>query len=206
MPDKTLSFSLADFFFNDSPDVLTPPSDYLRWIQHPKIQAAMQFFGQQFVTAPRAEAEVLDSSAGNRRKVINMTSYNYLGLSSHPEVIQAAKEALDQYGLGASGAPLLSGTFDLHVQFARKLAEFKQKEDCLLYSSGLGGNLGAMQGLLRKGDILIMDERCHKSLIDGGTLSGAKMLFFSHNDMKSLEAMLEKSKGKRVLIAVEGVY
>lgn len=206
MPDKALSFSLADFFFNDSPDVLTPPSDYLSWIQHPKIHAAMQFFGQQFVTAPRAEAEVLDASDGSRRKVINMTSYNYLGLSSHPEVIQAAKEALDRYGLGASGAPLLSGTFDLHVEFARRLAAFKQKEDCLLYSSGLGGNLGAMQGLLRKGDVLIMDERCHKSLVDGGTLSGAKMLFFSHNDMTSLEAMLEKSKGKRVLVAFEGVY
>ena len=206
MADKALSFSLADFFFNDSPDVLTPPSDYLAWIQHPKIQAAMHFFGQQFLTAPRAEAEVLNVSEGAPRKVINMTSYNYLGLSSHPEVIQAAKDALDRYGLGASGAPLLSGTFDLHVEFARRLAEFKQKEDCLLYSSGLGGNVGAMQGLLRKGDVLILDERCHKSLIDGGTLTGAKMLFFSHNDPSSLEAMLEKSKGKRVLVGMEGVY
>ncbi len=206
MADKALSFSLADFFFNDSPDVLTPPSDYLAWIQHPKIQAAMHFFGQQFLTAPRAEAEVLNVSEGAPRKVINVTSYNYLGLSSHPEVIQAAKDALDRYGLGASGAPLLSGTFDLHVEFARRLAEFKQKEDCLLYSSGLGGNVGAMQGLLRKGDVLILDERCHKSLIDGGTLSGAKMLFFSHNDPSSLEAMLEKSKGKRVLVGMEGVY
>ncbi len=141
MADKALSFSLADFFFNDSPDVLTPPSDYLAWIEHPKIQAAMHFFGQQFLTAPRAEAEVLNVSEGAPRKVINMTSYNYLGLSSHPEVIQAAKDALDRYGLGASGAPLLSGTFDLHVEFARRLAEFKQKEDCLLYSSGLGGTL-----------------------------------------------------------------
>ncbi len=75
-----------------------------------------------------------------------MTSYNYLGLSSD----QAAKEALDRYGLGASEAPILSGTFDLHVQFARRLAEFKQKEDWLLYSSGLGGNLGAIQSLFRK--------------------------------------------------------
>jgi glycine C-acetyltransferase len=206
MPDNALSFSLADFFFNDSPDVLSPPTDYVSWIQNPKIQAAMQFFGQQFLTAPRAEAEILNTADGTRRKVINLTSYNYLGLSSHPEVIQAAKDALDRYGLGASGAPLLSGTFDLHVEFARRLAEFKQKEDCLLYSSGLGGNLGAMQGLLRKGDVLILDERCHKSLIDGGTLSGAKMLFFTHNDPSSLEAMLEKSKGKRVLVAFEGVY
>ncbi len=205
MPDKALSFSLADFFYNDSPDVLTPPSDYLEWIGHPKIQEAMRFFGQQFLGAPRADA-VVRNNADVRHNVINMTSYNYLGLSTHPEVIQAAKDALDCYGLGASGAPLLSGTFDLHVKFARKLAEFKQKEDCLLYSSGLGGNVGAIQGLLRKGDVFILDEKCHKSLIDGGTLSGAKMLFFSHNDVSSLEAMLEKSKGKRVLVAVEGVY
>jgi len=206
MPENALRFSLADFFFNDNPDVLTPPSDYLSWIGHPEIQTAMRFFGQEFLAAPRPDTEVLSHLEGGRRRVINMTSYNYLGLSSHPEVIQAAKEALDRYGLGASGAPLLSGTFDLHVKFARQLADFKQKEDCLLYSSGLGGNLGAIQGLLRKGDVFILDEKCHKSLIDGGTLSGAKMLFFQHNDPASLEAMLAKSKGKRVLVAFEGVY
>ena len=76
----------------------------------------------------------------------------------------------------------------------------------MLYSSGLGGNLGAMQGILRKGDFLIMDEKCHKSLVDGGTLSGARMLFFEHNNMASFEMMLEKAKGKRILVAVEGVY
>jgi 7-keto-8-aminopelargonate synthetase-like enzyme len=206
MPDKALSFSLADFFFNDSPDVLTPPSDFTSWIEHPKIQTAMRLFGQQLLAAPRADTEILSSFDGGRHRVINMTSYNYLGLSSHPEVIQAAKDALDRYGLGASGAPLLSGTFDLHVEFARRLAEFKQKEDCLLYSSGLGGNVGAIQGLLRKGDVFILDEKCHRSLIDGGILSGAKMLFFSHNDPASLEAMLDKCKGKRVLVAFEGVY
>jgi 8-amino-7-oxononanoate synthase len=206
MPENALRFSLADFFFNDNPDVLTPPSDYLAWIGNPEVQSALRFFEQQFLAAPRTDTEVLSHLGGGRRRVINMTSYNYLGLSSHPEVIQAAKEALDRYGLGASGAPLLSGTFDLHVQFARQLASFKQKEDCLLYSSGLGGNLGAIQGLLRKGDVLILDEKCHKSLIDGGTLSGAKMLFFQHNDPASLESMLEKSKGKRVLVAFEGVY
>ena len=147
MADKALSFSLADFFFNDTPDGLTPPSEFQSWVEDPRIQSAMGLFGQQLLAAPRAGTEVLSSFDGTRRKVINMTSYNYLGLSTHPEVIQAAKEALDRYGLGASGAPLLSGTFDLHVEFARRLAEFKQKEDCLLFSSGLGGNVGAVQGL-----------------------------------------------------------
>jgi glycine C-acetyltransferase len=132
MSDRALSFSLADFFFNDSPDVLRPPSDFLSWIGDPKIQEAMRLFGQQLLAAPRAGTEVMSSLDGARHKVINMTSYNYLGLSSHPEVIQAAKNALDLYGLGASGAPLLSGTFDLHVEFARRLAEFKQRLSTVL--------------------------------------------------------------------------
>ena len=76
----------------------------------------------------------------------------------------------------------------------------------MLFSSGVGGNLGAIQGLLRKGDVFILDEKCHKSLVDGGTLAQAKMLFFDHNDAESLAQMLEKSKGKRCLVAVEGVY
>ncbi len=201
-----LRYSLADFFFNDNPDVLSPPDDFEAWMNHPKVQASSKLFFQQFLAAPRSSTEILSHVDGKRKKVINLTSYNYLGLSSHPEVIQAAKDALDRYGLGASGAPLLSGTFDLHVKFARMLAEFKQKEDCLLYSSGLGGNVGTIQGIMRKGDVLILDEKCHKSLVDGGTLSGAKMLFFEHNNIDSLSAMLEKSKGKRILVAVEGVY
>lgn len=201
-----LNYSLADFFFNENPDVLTPPEDFEKWMNHPKVRAGFSFFEQQLLAAPRVETEILSRLDGQRRRIINLTSYNYLGLSTHPEVIAAAREALEKYGLGASGAPLLSGTFDLHVKFAKMLAEFKQKEDCLLYSSGLGGNMGAIQGLLRKGDVFILDEKCHKSLIDGGTLSGAKMFFFDHNDPSSLEAQLEKNKGKRVLVAVEGVY
>lgn len=203
---NVLDFSLADFFYNDNPDVLSPPDDFEEWINDPRVLSSFRFFEQQFLKAPRTDSRVFSGVDGERRDVVNLTSYNYLGLSTHPEVIQAAKDALDKYGMSASGAPLLSGTFDLHIELARRLAEFKQQEDCILYSSGLGGNMGAMQGILRKGDFLILDEKSHKSLVDGGTLSGAKMLFFDHNDMESLEMMLEKAKGKRSLVAVEGVY
>ncbi len=201
-----LNYSLADFFYNDNRNVLKAPSDFERWMGDPREQHGFSFFEQQLLAAPRAETEILSNLDKKKRKIINLTSYNYLGLSTHPEVIQAAKEGLDRYGLGASGAPLLSGTFDLHTEFARRLAEFKQKEDCLLYSSGFGGNIGAIQGLMRKGDVLIMDEKCHKSLIDGGTLAQCKMMFFDHNDVNSLEQMLEKTKDKRVMVVVEGVY
>jgi len=204
--NNILNFSLADFFYNDNPDVLGPPSDFDEWITHPDVRKGFSFFEQELLEAPRVSTRVRSKSDGKERKMINLTSYNYLGLSTHPEVITATKAALDRYGLGSSGAPLLSGTFDIHTEFARRLAKFKRKEDCILYSSGLGANVGAIQGIMRKGDCLILDEKCHKSLIDGGTLSGTKILFFAHNDMKSLEMMLEKAKGRRTLVVVEGVY
>ena len=204
--DKILNYSLADFFFNDNPNILGAPSDFDAWMDHPIVRQGFSFFEQELLEAPRTQTRIRSNIDGKERKIINLTSYNYLGLSTHPEVIQAAKEALDKYGLGSSGAPLLSGTLDIHVELARRLAEFKQKEDCLLFSSGLGANVGSIQGIIRKGDYLVMDEKVHKSLIDGGTLSGAKMLFFAHNDMDNLQLMLDKTKGKRTLVVVEGVY
>ncbi len=203
---NALNFSLADFFFNDSTNVLTPPSDFLEWMQDERIQAGFSFFEQQLLDAPRAVTKIHSNIDGKDRRVINFTSYNYLGLSTHPEVVQAVIDGVKKYGMGASGSPMLSGTFDVHVKFARMLADFKKKDDCILYSSGLGGNVGAMQGLLRKGDLLVMDEKIHKSLVDGGTLSGAKMAFFKHNDMEHLDQILSENKGKRTLLAVEGVY
>lgn len=204
--EQLLNFSLADFHYNDNENVLQPPEDFKEWIYHPKVRSAFSFFEQQLLQAPKARSRVRSNFDNQDRDIINLTSYNYLGLSSHPEVIQAAKDGLDKYGLGASGAPLLSGTFDLHTEFARRLAEFKEKEACLLYSSGFGGNVGAIQGILRKGDFAIMDEKIHRSIVDGVTLSGAKMLFFAHNDMNELEALLEKHKGKRKMVFAEGVY
>jgi len=205
MSDVT-NYSLADFHYNNNPDVLAPPADFEAWINHPKVQQAFSFTGQQLLKAPAAQTEILSNIDGKRRPMINMTSYNYLGLSTHPEVIQAAQEAAAKYGMSSSGAPLVSGTLDIHVQLTKMIAKLKQKEDALIFSSGYGGNVGALQAIMRKGDFIIFDEKSHKSLIDGGVLSGAKMLFFDHNNMQSLEQMLEKAKGKRTLIVAEGVY
>jgi 8-amino-7-oxononanoate synthase len=204
--DQLLKYSMLDFFQNDSQSVLDPPADFEEWYSHPLVQFGFKFAGQPLLAAPRTITRIKSAVDDKQRRIINLTSYNYLGLSTHPEVIQAAKEALDKYGTGSSGSPMVSGTLDLHVEFARRLAEFKQKEDCLLYSSGFGGNLGALQGILRKGDCVVIDEKGHRSMIDGGLISGAKMYFFKHNDMTSLEQTLEKCRGKRTLVCVEGVY
>lgn len=201
-----LKFSLADFGWNDNPDVLAPPEDFREWAHVPDIAAGMSLYEQPLHTSPRPRAQIRNGFDGQLRDIINLTSYNYLGLSTHPEVIAAAKQAADKYGLGAAGAAMLSGTFDLHENFAQALADFKQKDACMLFSSGLGGNMGAMQGLLRRGDILVMDAKCHRSIIDGATLSGATLASFRHNDAQDLDAVLTKYAGKRRLIVVEGVY
>ena len=204
--EQLLNFSLADFHYNDNPCVLQPPEDFQQWLYHPKVQSAFGFFEQQLLQAPRAKSRVRSNFDGKEREIINLTSYNYLGLSTHPEVIEACKATLDKYGMGSSGAPLLSGTFDLHAELAHKLAQFKEQEACLLYSSGFGGNLGALQGILRKGDIAILDEKSHRSIVDGVSISGAKMVFFAHNDTQELEPLLEKYQKQRTLVLVEGVY
>lgn len=203
---KATDFNLADFHFTDNPDPLLPPVDFEEWMADQDVKQAFSFASQKLLKAPTAETEILSNLDGKRRKIINMTSYNYLGLSTHPEVIQAARDALEKYGMSSSGAPIVSGTLDIHEELAEKIARLKGKEAALIFSSGYGGNVGALQGILRKGDVMILDEKAHKSIIDGVTLSGAKMDFFDHNDVKSLEEKLEKHKNKRKLIGVEGVY
>lgn len=201
-----LRYSLEDFYFSDSDSVTETSADFEEWVQHPQTQACFAFFEQPFLAGPDAATTVRNNFDAQRREVINLTSYNYLGLSTHPEVVSAAKAALDQYGLGAAGAPVLSGTYDLHQRFAAKLAAFKGYEDCTLYSGGAAANYGAIQGLLRRGDALVLDQRAHQSLIDGGNMAKARLHFFDHNDAESLAATLEKVRDRRCLVAVEGVY
>jgi glycine C-acetyltransferase len=129
-----------------------------------------------------------------------------MGLATHPQVIRAAKKALNRYGTGACGSPVLSGLADLHRDLEQKLVAFTGRENVMLFNSGFGGALGTVAGLLRKGDAAIMDAKCHLSLIDGAKLSGARLHFFDHNDANSLDQVLEKTKGKRRLMICEGIY
>jgi glycine C-acetyltransferase len=199
-------FSLADFQWNDNPDVLSPPESFVEWKKDPRIQTAFDLYEQPLENAPDGRTKMTSNVDGQTRDVINLTSYNYLGLSKHPEVLEAAHQAAEKYGLSAAGSAMLSGTFDLHEEFAEQLADFKDQEAAMLFSSGLGGNMGAMQGILQKGDVLIMDDKCHKSIVDGATLARAKLVSFEHNDPESLDEQLERHDGKRRMVAVEGVY
>lgn len=205
-PEDILKFSLADFTYNDSDAVLKPPAEFEQWVDDPRVGMAMSFFEQPLQEAPTPRTTVGHRLSGESRKMINLTSYNYLGLSTHPEVVEAAVEAMKTYGVGASGAAMLSGTFDQHERFASELAQFKGREDCMLFPSGYAGNLGAIQALMQRGDVLVIDDKCHRSIVDGVVLSGAQLASFRHNNADSLDEVLEKYKDRRRLVVVEGVY
>src|SRR5437867_2339845 len=194
--------SLADFIVGDSDDPLVPPLAFTQWRQAGAWEATL-YEPELLATA---DARTTINYEGKPRSVINLCSYNYLGLANHPEVLAAAHEALRTHGMGACGSPLLSGMTDLHRELERRVAKFLGREDAMLFSSGFGGALGTISGLLRKTDVAILDNRSHLSLRDGAVLSRSRVDRFEHNDPASLDAALSRRKGKRQLVIVEGIY
>ncbi len=147
---------------------------------------------------------------GDEHDLVNFSSYNYLGYANHPEVIQAAKDALDTYGLGATGSPVLNGTFDVHKQLEDALTNFYGQEGygVSLFSSGYGANIGVVSSYIHKGDYVVLDHSSHASLIDGAVMSQGTVKLFRHNDAEFLEKILKRisKENRRILVCVEGVY
>lgn len=134
-------------------------------------------------------------------------SYSYLGLNDDPRVNAAAKAAIDRYGTGAMGVRLLAGTLEIHRELELKLADFKQTEDALVFSSGYITNLSVISALVGPGDVVVGDKLDHASIIDGCNLSGAKLVRFAHNDPDSLARILASHwDAKRRLVVIDAVY
>jgi len=198
--------NLADFYFLRDNDFKEVSSCFSDWVDEAKT-LGYHLLEQELQGRPDNHVEIFDDFNNVYRKVLNFSSYNYLGLSYHPDVIQAAIKSLSYYGLGASGSPILSGTFKIHNDFAKDLADFKQTESVLLYPSGYSGNVGAISALLKPGDVAFVDKYIHASIVDGIQLSRAKARYFNHNDTDQLDYYLNKENdAKRKLIIVEGVY
>src|SRR5213596_3013782 len=195
-------FGLSDFLVGDSQDPLQPPPVFTKW--HHDIEWAIELYEPELLGPP--EARTILNYGGKPHPVINLCSYNYLGLANHPEVIAAAHEALSTHGMGACGSPTLSGMTDLHRELERRVAKFLGREDAMIFNSGFGGALGTISGLLRKTDVAILDNRSHLSLRDGAILSRCRTEKFEHNDSGSLDAALSRQKGRRQLVIVEGIY
>ncbi|NCO67036.1 MAG: 8-amino-7-oxononanoate synthase [Nitrospirae bacterium CG_4_10_14_0_8_um_filter_41_23] len=142
----------------------------------------------------------------NGRKMIMVGSNNYLGLTNHPKVKEAAIEAIKKYGTGCAGSRFLNGTLDIHVKLEEKLAGFIRKEAALIFSTGFQVNLGVISALVGKDDVVIIDKMDHASIIDGCRLSFGEVKKFKHNDMADLERLLTEYEDKDKLIVVDGVF
>jgi 8-amino-7-oxononanoate synthase len=138
--------------------------------------------------------------------VVMLGSNNYLGLTNHPEVKQAAAEALAKYGTGCAGSRLLNGTLDIHVDLEESLAAFTRREAALTFSTGFQVNLGVLSCLLGRGDVAILDALDHACIIDGCRLGFGRSYKFRHNDVDDLEKKLEFAKGHPMMIVVDGVF
>jgi len=194
--------SLSNFLAGETNDPLQAPPSFTKWMH---VGAwAVELYEPEMLSA--AEARTTIEYEGKPQSVINLCSYNYLGLANRPEVIAAAQEALKTHGLGACGSPMLSGMTDLHRELEHRIAEFLGREDAMLFNSGFGGALGTISGLLRKTDVAILDNRSHLSLRDGAVLSRCRTEKFEHNDPDSLDTALKRQGGRRQLVIVEGIY
>jgi len=141
------------------------------------------------------------------KKVLMFGSNSYLGLTSHPKLKEASKAAIDKYGSGCAGSRFLNGTLDLHLELEEKLAKFVGKEGTLVFSTGFQVNLGVLSSIPSRHDYIIIDDLDHACIIDGARLSFGKTLKYRHNDMASLEKILQKTEMDKVkIIAVDGVF
>lgn len=156
---------------------------------------------------PRVHAERAD---GTPLDLLNFSSYNYLGLSYHPEVIDAAKEATDRYGLGACSSPVQAGTSGLHRELQARLVDFVglPGRGVSLFSSGYGVNTGTISALMKRRDHIVVDQSAHMSIVEGAQISRAEVHFFEHNDPDHLREVLDGlgPSAKRVLVCTEGVF
>jgi 8-amino-7-oxononanoate synthase len=142
----------------------------------------------------------------NGKRVIMIGSNNYLGLTIHPRVKEAAIKAIEKFGSGCAGSRFLNGTLEIHEALEEKLARFFRKEAALVFATGYQTNLGTLSALLGRNDVAVIDKYDHASIIDGCRLSFGKVKKYRHNDMRDLERVLEAIKDKGKLIIVDGVF
>ncbi|MFZ9388383.1 MAG: aminotransferase class I/II-fold pyridoxal phosphate-dependent enzyme [Chitinophagaceae bacterium] len=189
-------------------------------IRDKKLSERVDFFTQAMsqekltykrsvLTAADREVCVKDPFTGASRKMLMFASNNYLGLAVHPRVIRRVKKAIDEFGCGVGGPPLLNGYIKLIEETEERLADFKSKEAAVIFSSGFMANLSLVSALAEHNDTIIYDEHSHASFYDGTRLTKARSIPFAHNDMDQLKCLAEyhcaNSRGS-VFICTEGVY
>src|SRR5690349_14687009 len=154
------------------------------------------------------ESESAAEARFDGKEVINLASNNYLGLTTHPKLREAALEAVRKYGVGSGAVRTISGTMSLHMQLEERIAAFKHVEACVVFQSGFAANAGTVSAILTPDDHIISDELNHASIIDGCRLSKAKIHVFPHTDVAAAEKILQEltSASGRKLLITDGVF
>jgi len=154
------------------------------------------------------ETEQLPVSRFDGREVINLSSNNYLGLTTHPKLRQRAMEAIQKYGVGSGAVRTIAGTMTLHMALEEKIAQFKHVEASVVFQSGFTANAGTVQAVLTKEDVIVSDELNHASIIDGCRLSRAEIKVFPHKDVDACEKVLKEIEGRTChkLLITDGVF
>jgi len=169
------------------------------------IESAGLYKRERIITTP--QGAVIETTDGN--EVINFCANNYLGLSSHPRVLEAAKRAIDTHGFGMSSVRFICGTQDIHKELEQKISEFLGTEDTILYAAAFDANGGVFEPLFGVEDAIISDELNHASIIDGVRLCKAMRYRYKHNDMDDLELQLKEAKAagaKQMIIVTDGAF
>ncbi len=183
-------------------------SDKIRGIYNESLNEIREkgiFKQERFIhSSQAADIEVEFPTGSELKKVINMCANNYLGLSSHPDVIKAAHEGLDTRGYGMSSVRFICGTQDIHRELEKKVTEFLGTEDTILFPSCMDANAGVFEAILTKDDVMISDRLVHASIIDGIRLAPAEHDTFKHSDMAHLEQKLQLHADKRHKVVITG--
>src|SRR3972149_3575829 len=166
-----------------------------------ELRASGYYFFFRKLESPQDSEVVVDG-----KRVIMIGSNNYLGLTSHPRVKEAAIKAIEKFGSGCAGSRFLNGNLGIHEELEMKLARFFRKEAALVFATGYQTNLGTISALLGRNDVAIIDKYDHASIIDGCRLSFGRVKKYRHNDMEDLERVLEASRDKGKLIIVDGIF
>ncbi len=200
-------FSLRDILLRGrSLDLPERTAFFSRWIRQ-RAAAGENLYRRCLLSPVDRTVVVLDPRSQRPRRMLMFGSNNYLGLATHPHVRRRVLAAIDAFGVGLGGPPLLSGTTALHQELEARLAAFKDKPAALVFSSGYGANLGLISALATRHDLVLHDAACHASFHDGLRLAGVPARAFAHNDAAALEQLLEAAApAGEVFVGLEGVY
>ena len=197
-------FDFSDFYFGSGDDVFENIRIYNRWWEQ-SYPGGYHIYREPLTSAPDTVISIQSNLGKRLDGLLNLSSFNYLGMATSPVVADAVIKAIGHYGVGSSGGPNLSGMYDIHRALEAAMATFKKKEACTTFTSGYSANIGIISGIMRPGDTIFLDQYAHSSLMDGATLSKANCVIFRHNNASDLDRKMTGVSGRK-LVVVEGIY